>query len=209
MDAILIHGMGRTPIAMSILAARLQRSKIRPHLFGYSVTFERWDTCVQRLQRFIDRRVKTNDYIMIGHSMGTVLTRAVMPQLMHKPTACFLLSPPTQACRAARHFAPYRFAKILGGEMAQLLANQQFMDSLPMTSVPTKIYAGTAGPRGWYSPFGDAINDSVLTIEEMRLPNVPIQTVHVLHTFIMNSKTVTQDILDVVRSYAKGSVQRR
>jgi hypothetical protein len=32
MDAILIHGMGRTPIAMSILAARLRASNIRPHL---------------------------------------------------------------------------------------------------------------------------------------------------------------------------------
>lgn len=208
MDAILIHGMGRTPIAMSLLAARVRRSSIQPHLFGYSVTFERWDACVQRLQRFITRRVKTRDYIIIGHSMGTVLTRAVLPQLIHQPVACFLLSPPTQACKAARHFAPYRFTKILGGEMAQLLANQQFMESLPPTSVPTKIYAGTAGPRGRYSPFGDEINDSVLTINEMMLPDVPMQTVPVLHTFIMNSKLVTQDIVHVARSCANRSTQR-
>ena len=37
MNAILIHGMGRTPVAMSILAARLRASNIHPHLFGYSV----------------------------------------------------------------------------------------------------------------------------------------------------------------------------
>lgn len=201
-DAILIHGMGRTPIAMSLLAARLQRAGIRPHLFGYSVTFERWDTCVQRLQRFINRHVKTHDYIVIGHSLGSVLTRAALPGLTHKPVACFLLSPPTQASKAARHFAPYRFAKLLGGEMAQLLANQQFMESLPPNDVPTKIYAGTAGPRGPYSPFGDEINDSVLTIKEMVLPNVPMQTVPVLHTFIMNSKVVARDIVKVARSYS-------
>jgi hypothetical protein len=208
MDAVLIHGMGRTPIAMSLLAARLQRFGIRPHLFGYSVTFERWDSCVQRLQRFISRRVKTNDYIMIGHSLGTVLTRAALPGLTHQPVACFLLSPPTQACKAARYFAPYRFTKLLGGEMAQLLANQQFMESLPAVGVPTKIYAGTAGPRGRYSPFGEEINDSVLTIDEMRLPDVPMQTVPVLHTFIMNSKVVTRDIVDVVRSYANQGTQK-
>ena len=93
--------------------------------------------------------------------------------------------------------------------MAQLLANPQFMDSLPVTGVPTKIYAGTAGPRGRYSPFGDEINDSVLTIREMMLPNVLMQTVPVLHTFIMNSKVITQDIVDLATSYADRSAQRR
>jgi hypothetical protein len=131
----------------------------------------------------------------------------VLPGLIHKPVACFLLSPPTQACKAARYFAPYRFAKLLGGEMAQLLANQQFMESLPPTSVPTKIYAGTAGPRGRYSPFGDEVNDSVLTIKEMMLPNVPMQTVPVLHTFIMNSKIVTRDIVDIAALCASRSGQ--
>src|SRR6266498_3263419 len=199
MNAILIHGMGRTPMAMSILAARLRASNIRPHLFGYSVTFERWDACVQRFERFITKRVKTNEYIIIGHSLGTVLTRATLPRLIHKPAACFLLAPPTQACKAARHFAPYRFARLLGGEMAQLLADQGFMESIPPTGVPTKIYAGTAGPRGRYSPFGNEPNDSVLTVKEMMLPNIPMQMVPILHTFIMNSKVVTQDIVNIAK----------
>jgi len=93
MDAILIHGMGRTPIAMSVLAARLRASNIRPHLFGYSVTFQRWDECIQRLEKFIANRAMSNDYIVIGHSLGTVLTRATIPRLIHKPLACFFLEP--------------------------------------------------------------------------------------------------------------------
>jgi hypothetical protein len=205
MDAILIHGMGRTPLALSLLAARLLRSDIRPLLFGYSVTFERMEGCVQRLERFIIKRVGTNDYIMIGHSMGTVLTRTTVPRLAHKPVACFLLTPPTQACRAARHFAPKRWVKLLGGEMAQLLADQHFMESIPPLDVPAKIYAGTAGPRGRYSPFGDEPNDSVLAVRETMLPNVPHQTVPVLHTFIMNSKVIAQDIVDITRSHSSRS----
>jgi pimeloyl-ACP methyl ester carboxylesterase len=200
MDAILLHGMGRTPLAMSILAARLRAAGIHPHLFGYSVTFERWEGCVRRLERFITRHVKDREYIMIGHSLGTVLTRAALPHLTHKPAACFLLTPPTQACKAARYFAPKRWVKLLGGEMAQLLADQGFMESIPVPSVPTKIYAGTAGPRGHRSPFGDEPNDSVLMVKEMMLPGVPLQTVPVLHTFIMNSKVVTQDIVKITRS---------
>ena len=200
MDAILLHGMGRTPLAMSILAARLRAAGIHPHLFGYSVTFERWDGCVQRLTRFVTKRVGDREYIMIGHSLGTVLTRASLPYLTHKPAACFLLTPPTRACKAARHFAPKPWVKLLGGEMAQLLADQGFMESIPVPSVPTKIYAGTAGPRGRHSPFGDEPNDSVLMVKEMMLPDVLLQTVPVLHTFIMNSKIVTRDIVEIAQS---------
>lgn len=202
MYAILIHGMGRTPLAMSILAARLWQSNFDPLFFGYSVTFERLEGCSRRLERLIEKRVRTSEYIIIGHSMGTIITRMTVPRLKHKPIACFLLTPPAQACKAARHFAPRRWVKLLGGEMAQLLADQHFMESIPPLDVPAKIYAGTAGPRGRYSPFREELNDSVLTVEETLLPNVPHQTFPVLHTFIMNSKPITQDIVKIARSYA-------
>ena len=200
MHAILIHGMGRTPLAMSILAARLRASDIRPHLFGYSVTFEQWDVCIQRLEHFITKRVKTNPYIIIGHSLGSILTRAVLPGLIHPPLACFFLASPTQVCKAANNFAHYRLAKLLMGEIGQRLADKQFMDSLPLTGVPTKIYAGTGGPRGRYSPFGEELNDGVLTVKETLLPSVPVQKVPALHTFIMNSKVVSQDIVRIAKS---------
>ena len=202
MHAILIHGMGRTPVAMSILAARLRASNIRPHLFGYSVTFERWDECIQRLEKFITKRVKTNDYIMIGHSLGTVLTRATLPRLIHKPTACFFLAPPTQVCKAARNFAHRRLIELFMGEIGQVLADKKFMESLPLPGVPTKIYAGVAGPRGRYSPFGEEPNDGLLTVKETLLPSVPLQTVPSIHTFIMNSKIVTQDIVRIAKSHS-------
>jgi hypothetical protein len=202
MDAILVHGMGRTPLALSILAARLHAAGIRPHFFAYSVTFEKFDKCVQRYERFITRRIRTSEYIIIGHSMGTVLTRAVLPRLHHEPAACFLLTPPTKACKAACYFAPKRLVKVLGGEMAQLLADPQFMESIPVPSVPAKIYAGTAGPRGRRSPFGDEPNDSVLMVKETILPDIPHQTIPVLHTFIMNSREVTRDIIDIARSHS-------
>ncbi|MBI5943067.1 MAG: alpha/beta hydrolase [Chloroflexi bacterium] len=202
MDAILIHGMGRTPAAMSILAVRLRAGNIRPHLFGYSVTFEKWEECVQRYKKFIERRAKTKDYIIVGHSLGTVLTRAVLPRLTHKPKACFFLAPPTQVCKAARKFAHRRLIRLFMGEIGQVLTSKQFMESLPVPDVPTKIYAGVAGPRGRYSPFGDESNDGLLTVEETLLPSAVIQTVPALHTFIMNSKIVTQDIVRVTKAYS-------
>ena len=201
MHAILLHGMGRTPIAMSPLAARLKANHIRPHLFAYSVTFERWDNCKQRLEHFIKKHVGNDPYIMIGHSMGSVLTRAILPGVAHKPSACFFLSPPTRVCKIARLLTPYPLVKILGGEFAQLLANEQFMDSLDSTGVPMKIYAGIAGPRGRHSPFGEELNDGVLTIQEASLPGIPLQMIPILHPFIINSKVVSQDIIKITQSH--------
>ena len=198
--AVLIHGMGRTPIAMSLLAARLHAAGMRPHPFGYSVTFERWEDCIHRLEKFILKRVRTNKYIMVGHSLGAVLARAVLPRLEHKPSACFLLSSPARACLAARLITPHPLAKLLGGEIGQLLSNQQFMESIPAPEVPAKIYAGTGGPRGRYSPFGEELNDGVLTLEETLLPGVPVQTVPIIHPFIMNSKVVVRDIVRIAKS---------
>ena len=88
------------------------------------------------------------------------------------------------------------------GEIGQRLADKQFMESLPRPSVPAKIYAGTGGPRGRYSPFGEEPNDGVLTIKETLLTSVPVQTVPVLHTFIMNSRVVSQDIVKIAKSRA-------
>lgn len=201
MHAVLLHGMGRTPLAMSLLAARLQANNIRPHLFAYSVTFERWDKCTQRLEKFIEKHVKDNEYIMIGHSMGSVLTRAVLPRLLHKPSACFFLAPPTRVCKAARLLIPRPLAKLLGGEFGQLLVNEQFMASLPITDVPAKIYAGTGGPRGRYSPFGEEPNDGVLTLKEASLPGVPLQIIRILHPFIVYSKAVAKDIVKLSVSH--------
>ena len=192
--------MGRTPLAMSLLAIRLRAVDIHPHLFGYSVTFERWEDCIERYRKFIEKRTASSEYIIIGHSLGTVLTRATLPKLTHPPKACFFLAPPTQVTNAAKTFAHRRLIKLFMSEMGKVLTDEQRMKSLPVPDVPTKIYAGIAGPRGRFSPFGDEPNDGLLTVKETLLQNVPTQTVPSLHTFIMNSKFVTQDIVRIAKS---------
>ena len=200
MQAILIHGMGRTPASMLILAVRLRAAGIHPHFFAYSAAFERWDACVNRLEKCIHQHTRNDEFIIIGHSLGTVLTRGVLPRLTHKPLACFFLAPPTKACLAAQRFAPLRLYKMLTGEMGQLLANSDFMNSLSSPDVPTKIYAGINGLRGRYSPFGEQLNDGVLAIEETVLPAVPFETVASVHTFIMNKKAVADDIVKLINA---------
>lgn len=200
MHAILIHGMSRTPVAMLGLARRLRAAGMTPRLFAYSAAIERWDSCLNRLERYINKNTASDQYILVGHSLGSVLIRGVLPRLPHKAVACFFLAPPTKACLAARKFAPRLIYKLFTGEMGQLLADAAFMEALPLPEVPTKIYAGINGPRGRYSPFGEQYNDGILALHETELPEAIHQQVPALHTFIMNKHEVAHDIVRYTQS---------
>jgi hypothetical protein len=203
MHAILIHGMGRTPLSMLLLAARLRLAGMRPKLFGYCAAIEGWHSCTGRLARFIEGTGQ-HEYIVIGHSLGAVLARAVLPALRHSPQACFLIAPPSVACKAACHFSHSRFFRWFTGEMGLLLANHRFMAALPRPNVPTKIYAGTGGTTGRLSPFGNQSNDGILALRESVIPHIPVIAIPSIHTFIMNSRVIAQDIVSTVSSTAGG-----
>lgn len=195
MKAILVHGMGRTRASQLLLAVRLQRAGLGTHTFGYAARAS-FRSTVSRLVSRVQYVASGHPYVLVGHSLGCVLIRAALPALApHPPSACFLLAPPSRACRAARHFSRQRVFRLLTGEVGQLLASEEFMSSLPVPDVPTRIYAGTAGPRGGLSPFGDELNDGILAVWETELPGIPAVPVRALHTFIMNARVVADDIV--------------
>lgn len=201
MDVVLVHGMGRTPLSMLRLRRRLRRAGHRAILFGYSPTFETLPGASARLARLVGRRVDTARYALVGHSLGTVIIRTALAELQdHPPLACCFLAPPMVACRAARFFSRFRLYRVLTGEMGQLLASAAFMQRLPLPAVPSRIYAGTGGPRAAWLPFGMAPNDGILEVAEavgafagevVEVPSV--------HTFIMHSTQVAADIVDFLR----------
>jgi len=178
------------------LRRRLRRAGHHPILFGYSPTFETLQGATARLVKLIERRVDTGHYALVGHSLGTVIIRSALGQLENRaPSACIFLAPPMLACKAAKFFARFWPYQWLMGEMGQLLAQDAFMHGLPMPTVPTLIYAGVAGPRAAWLPFGMAANDGILSLSEAT-GGFAAQVVQVpaLHTFIMNSAQVCDDM---------------
>jgi hypothetical protein len=199
MHVIIVHGMGRTPLSLCLLAYRLRSAGFSTSLFAYSATFESWAGCVNRLSLFFEKKGGEQSFIVVTHSLGSVLTRAVLPAMVNTPAACFFLAPPTKVCEAARRFSSRRWYRLLAGEAGQLLANHEFMSTLPIPCMPTKIYAGDTGLTGRYSPFGDEPNDGILMVKETQLPGIPVQIVPSLHAFIMNNKWIVKDIVDTVK----------
>ena len=195
MDLILIHGMGRTPLSMLHLRNRLRRHGFNTCLFGYSPTFETLEHACNRLAQIIQHKINSDRYALIGHSLGTVLIRHTLSKLNeHKPAACFFLAPPMVACKAAKKFTRFRLFRLLTREMGTLLAQDQFMDELPIPS-NTRIYVGMGGPRASWLPHGITPNDGILTVDEaIGIAATPWLAVPASHTFIMNSKIVSEDI---------------
>ena len=197
MDLVLVHGMGRTPLSMLRLRRRLRRAGHHPILFGYSLTFETLQGATARLVRLIERRVDTTHYALVGHSLGTVIIRSALVQLENRaPSACIFLAPPMLACKAARFFSRFRLYRWVMGEMGQLLAQDAFMQRLPMPTVATRIYAGVGGSRASWLPFGMEANDGILSLSEAT-GSFAAQALQVpsLHTFIMNSTLACNDMI--------------
>jgi pimeloyl-ACP methyl ester carboxylesterase len=184
------------------LRRRLRRAGHDAVLFGYSPTFESLQGASARLVRLIGRRVGTEPYALVGHSLGTVIIRTALGQLENRlPSGCFFLAPPMRACRAARFFSRFWPYRLLMGEMGQLLADESFMRQLPMPATFTRIYAGAGGPRAGWLPFGMAPNDGILSLDEATGPFAGLALeVPALHTFIMNSRQVVEDMLGALEA---------
>ncbi len=204
MDIVLIHGMGRTPLSMLRLRRRLRRAGHNPILFGYSPTFETLQGATARLVKLLERRVDTAHYALVGHSLGTVLIRSALGRLGSRmPAACFFLAPPMAACRAAKFFSRFWLYKVMTGEMGRLLAVDEFMRGLPMPPGFVRIYAGIGGPRAAWSPFGMEENDGILSVHEaIGDCNAAAVRVPALHTFIMHSPRVYEDMIKSLATLA-------
>ncbi len=184
---------------MLLLRYRLRKAGYQVHLFGYLPTFEGLERATCRLLNLIERKVGSNTFALAGHSLGSVIIRNALSRLnQHPPAACFLLAPPMLACKAAKFFSRFRLYRLLTGEMGQLLADDGFMQRLPLLP-NTKIYAGTGGPRVAWLPFGDELNDGVLSLVEATGGAVlEVLAVPSMHTLIMNSKRVFADMVAVL-----------
>jgi surfactin synthase thioesterase subunit len=65
---------------------------------------------------------------------------------------------------------------------------------------PAPIIAGTSGPRGVLSPFGDEVNDGIVALSETRISEADtIVELPVWHTFMMNHPAVQATVLDAVK----------
>jgi hypothetical protein len=156
---------------------------------------------VNRLGQRLDALADQGPYAVIGHSLGGVLLRSALPRVSGAlPFHFVMLSVPNRPPRLAQLLGVRWLYRQLMGESGANLASAGFYAELPVPRVPYTIVAGTAGPRGRWSPFGTELNDGLVAVGETLIrQDDPVVLLPVSHTFIMNNADVQTAIREALR----------
>jgi hypothetical protein len=190
---LLVHGLWRTPLSFLSLVHRLRAWGHRPEQFGYAAVAQRYDAIVERLVRRLEWLATGGaPYAVIGHSLGGVLLRSAIPRMAGPPPEhLMMLGTPNQPPRLARRLGVHWVYRRLMGECGVILTSEDFYAALPPPVIPYTALAGTSGPRGRWSPFGDEPNDGIVAVSETRIrDDDPVVLLPVTHTFMMNNPDV-------------------
>ena len=199
MNILLVHGLGRTPLSLSGMGKALSQAGHTPEFFGYVALLQPFDDIVVRLRDRLKTLSILGPYGVVSHSMGGVLTRAAIAQANFPlPAHVVMLAPPNQSPRAARlanRLLPFRW---FSGQSGHNMASIDFYTQLPPLSCPYTLIAGTVGPTGPFTPFGNELNDMIVGIEEVRMHphDVPVEVL-ALHSFIMDNSGVKKTVVKI------------
>ena len=201
MKILLIHGLSRTPLSLIGLEWYLQQKGWTTEQFGYIAVAESFDRIVERLRVRLQALASQGSYGIVAHSLGGLLTRASLGLgSIDLPQNIVMLGTPNQLPRLAPHawrLPPFRWWT---GQCGLNLTNPDFFASLPRIKSPYTIVAGTGGPRGFLSPFGNELNDGIVALNETRLSaRDRIVQLPVRHTFMMNDFSVQKTVVEVFK----------
>jgi pimeloyl-ACP methyl ester carboxylesterase len=167
-EALFVHGMGRSPLSAWPLLRRLERAGVKCSTFGYLASAESFVRITERLASRVAALAARGEYILIGHSLGGVLLRATLSNLppdTKQPHRLFLLGSPIAASRLAHRMRGNLAYRLFTGECGQLLSSAQRMGGVGHLSAPTTSIVGTGGPV-MCGPFKGELNDGVVSVSE-------------------------------------------
>jgi Alpha/beta hydrolase family len=163
------------------------------------------------VQRSVQQSAARGSYIVIGHSLGGLLARMALSHgevALTPPAHLIMLGTPNQPPRLARRFRSFWPYRLINGDSGQLLAHSDRFPALRPPTWPYTIVAGTAGPRGRWSPFGAEPNDGLVAVAETLIaPEDEPVVLPVRHTFMMNDRRVRAVIMQVLERAARGSIE--
>ncbi len=195
LQVVLIHGQGRTPLSMLLLDWHLRQQGYKAQYFGYAGFAETFEGITKRYVAMIERKIGSQPYAIVAHSLGGVITRAALPRLnFNPPQHLVMLAPPNHPALIAKKLSSNLIYRLATGDCGQKLGDDTFYQALPLPTVPTTIIAGTKGWHGRFSLFGDEVNDTLVSLQESTLEGYDRVLVPAQHSLIMYSRQVAEII---------------
>lgn len=199
MQALFIHGMGRSPLSGWPLLRQLKAAGFVTSTFGYIVSLDDFATITARLVAKITRLAAQGDYVLIGHSLGGVLLRAAvnaLPPEIRQPQHVFLLGSPMRPSRLAQRLQPRLLYRLATRDCGRLLGSEERMQGVAPLLVPATVIIGTRGISARHGPFSGEENDGVVSTSEVSASWASdVFHLPVVHTFLPSSRLVITVIL--------------
>jgi pimeloyl-ACP methyl ester carboxylesterase len=187
---VLVHGMGRTPLSMSLLAGDLEHAGYRVLNWGYSSTCCTVAELGDQLHQAVIAGSGGAERVhFVGHSLGNIIIRAVLSRQDPLPPVgrVVMLAPPNQGSHTAD-----RYARWLGDVLKPLPElTTDTASAVRRLSLPAGVQVGIIA--GEY--------DGKVTIDETRLNGTEAHAiVPGAHTFIMARPDARRLVLAFLRS---------
>lgn len=182
---VLLHGMGRTRVSMAVLQKRLAGAGYETLNFPYGQTRASLDELSGDLAAFLNERVATPRYHLVGHSLGNIIVRHAMRKSLRPGLGrVVMLAPPNRPARLAKMLRDNGLYRVLMGDSGQKLGDDAFYATLPAPSVEFGVIAGDKGQGMTFSE----PNDGLVEVDGTRLEGMKdFAVVHHTHTFLMNA----------------------
>jgi hypothetical protein len=199
---ILLHGMGRTRFSMSSLEKYLTNH-------GYHVINESYPSTQKLIEEISSTHVakavercqqkNTTKIHIVTHSLGGIVTRQYLQNAsLPDGSRIVMLSPPNQGSSLVDKIRNIPFYKWFTGKAGQQLTSDanSLVHKLKPIHQEVGIITGNRSLDPWFSWLIKGEDDGKVSVEEARLEEMKdFLVVPHGHTFIMNSKTVQQQVL--------------
>ncbi|MEM8665915.1 MAG: alpha/beta fold hydrolase [Planctomycetota bacterium] len=214
---VLLHGLMRSHHSMKPVAAALAEQGHEDVIrFAYASTRSSISDHSAALREVLEDLPDGTQFSFVGHSMGNIVVRHMLGRLQeddpeHLLTrfhSMVMLGPPNQGAAISRRLAPTGLYGWITGKGGMELGPQweSFAQQLATPSFPFLIIAGDVSqlplPMQLKNPLVDGSSDFVVSVDEARLEGAEaLETVPVLHSFLMNDSDSLQLTVDFLMSH--------
>jgi triacylglycerol lipase len=202
---VLVHGLGRTPMSMALLGARLADAGYRVVNVDYPSTREPMEQLVEVLRARLEECCATDlEHLhFVTHSMGGIVVRRYLAEYSPEHEGrVVMLSPPSHGSEVVDAFDESPLLRMLLGPAGSELGTDSA--SIPNRLGPAHFELGiitgnrTVNPiNSWLIPGPD---DGKVSVESARVEGADFLVVPATHPFIMNRRDVAGEVVSFLRS---------